>query len=105
MTMDQNFSSMFTDLRSRGACRPHFQQLATYHPEFGQREQDCKLGGVFRQTTISRLGGLSALVRWSPTLTLTHMWRYHRYQYDPPNRVVHLPKPTRACIRLAVKPI
>jgi hypothetical protein len=57
---------MFIDLCSRGACRPHFRQLATYHLDFGQREQSCKLGGVFRQTTISRLGGSSPLVGGLP---------------------------------------
>lgn len=44
---------MFVDRRSCGVYRSHFHQLATRHPEIGQREQRCKLRGVFLQTTVA----------------------------------------------------
>jgi len=55
MNTDQKLSSICVDRRFRGVHRSHFQQLATRHPEIGQREQRCQLCGVFLQTTVARL--------------------------------------------------
>ena len=46
---------MCADRRIRGVFRSHFQQLATRHPEIGQREQCCQLCGVFPQSAVARL--------------------------------------------------
>ncbi len=80
MNTDQKLSAMFVDRRSCGVYHSHFQQLATRHPEIGQREQRCQLCGVFLQTTVARL-------------------REAKLQFDHPKPMLYLG--SHACFKVA----
>lgn len=55
MNTDQKLSAMFEEFPLSRVLPSHFQQLATCHPEIGQREHRCKLCGVLLQTTVAHL--------------------------------------------------
>jgi hypothetical protein len=55
MNTKQILRAIFEEFPLSRGLPSHFQQLATRHPEIGQREQRCKLCGVFLQTTVAHL--------------------------------------------------